>query len=437
MPAIKILLAVHHFLPRYTGGAEREAYRTAAALQARGHQVRVLCVEHVDVGPCTGVAWEDDVYGGVAVRRLSFNQAAAPDPFQWEYDNPWIGDHLADLIAQDRPDIFHLMGGYLISGRAVLVARQLGVPVVVTLVDFWYLCRRITMLRSDGRLSTLPIRASQCARCLGEERRRYRLPAQLAPALMDAYWRNQPQQSERFEARQNFLLGTLNQADLVICRSLFFRTVYGEAGLAAERSVFLRQGFDVPDCLAISLRKTRRTGPLRVGYIGQIASHKGVHVLLQAARQLAELPLTVQIFGDTSRFPAYARSLQQLRGGDTRIQIGAAFNRPEDLTDIYRNLDVLVVPSVWYENSPNVILEALAHRTPVIVSDLGAMTELVQPEKNGLAFEPGNPQSLARQLARLVEQPELLTALTAGIGPVPTMADEINELELHYQHLVS
>ncbi len=329
------------------------------------------------------------------------------------------------------------MGGYLISGRAVLVARQLGVPVVVTLVDFWYLCRRITMLRSDGRLSTLPIRASQCARCVGEERRRYRLPAQLAPALMDIYWRLQPQESRRFQARQGFLLEALNQADLVIALSRFFQSVYAEAGLNQAHSVFLRQGFDAPEIQADVLQKTARHGHLRIGYLGQIASHKGVHVLLQAVRQLANLPLTLQIYGDTSRFPAYARSLQQLRGDDARIQIGSVFSRSEDMTDLFRNLDVLVVPSIWYENSPNVILEALAHRTPVIVSDLGAMTELVQPEKNGLAFEPGNPQSLARQLARLVEQPELLTALTAGIGPVPTMADEINELELHYQHLVS
>jgi len=152
-------------------------------LQARGHDVQVLCVERIDSGPAGGVAWQDDCYGGVRVRRLSFNLAAMPDPFVAEYDNAWIGHHLRAFLDDFRPDIFHLVGGYLISGRAIHVARDLGIPTVVSLMDFWFLCRRITALRSDDRLSTLPIQPQACARCLGEERRRFRWLGQVAPAL--------------------------------------------------------------------------------------------------------------------------------------------------------------------------------------------------------------------------------------------------------------
>lgn len=154
---MKILLAVHHFPPHYTGGAEWETYRIASTLQARGHIVRVVCVERVDQGPKDGVSWVDDSYDGIPVRRLSFNREFAADAVKWEYDNPWIGDHIKGLSGEFRPDIFHLISGYLLSGRSLLAAHEMGIPSVVSLMDLWFLCPRISMLRSDGRVSTLPI----------------------------------------------------------------------------------------------------------------------------------------------------------------------------------------------------------------------------------------------------------------------------------------
>ena len=78
---MRILLAVHHFPPRYTGGAEWRTYRTARALIARGHAVRVVCVEPIDSQDADPLAWSDEEFQGVPVRRLRFNLAAAPDCF--------------------------------------------------------------------------------------------------------------------------------------------------------------------------------------------------------------------------------------------------------------------------------------------------------------------------------------------------------------------
>ena len=289
---MKVVIAVHHFPPRYTGGAEWRAYRTAAALQARGYETRVVCVEHIDTGPDGGVAWEDDVYDGTAVRRLSLNLAAAPDPFRWEYDNPWIGHHLQEFLGEHRPDVFHLIGGYLMSGRALRVAHQLDTPTVLTLTDFWFLCPRITMLRSNGQVSTLPINAVTCARCLGEKKRRYRLPGYVAPSLMDAFWRLRKARIREVEARMAFLHQTLNQVNAIISPSQFLRSVFVKAGVEPERIIFMRQGRDFPDLTPEVLEKTP-SSDLRVGYIGQIARHKGIHVL-SAIRMLDNILCRMQ-----------------------------------------------------------------------------------------------------------------------------------------------
>jgi glycosyltransferase involved in cell wall biosynthesis len=96
---------------------------------------------------------------------------------------------------------------------------------------------------------------------------------------------------------------------------------------------------------------------------------------------------------------------------------------------------VVVVPSVWYENSPNTILEAFAHHTPVIVSALGGMAELVQDGVNGLHFAPRDPSDLAAKLRRLIDDRQLMARLQAGIAPVKTAASEMAELTSIYRSL--
>ncbi len=433
---MKILIAVHHFPPRYTGGAEWETYRIAATLQARGHEVLVVYVERVDQGPKDGVTWVDDVYEGVPVRRLSFNQAFIPDPARWEYDNPWIGDHLKGLIGEFKPDIFHLISGYLISGRSLSVAHDLEIPTVVSLMDFWFLCPRISMLRGDGHLATLPINPVTCAQCLASNKRRYKILGNVVPGLMENYWRLQKSSVQSIVERQNFLQKTLSQADTIIGRSKFLCSTYKEAGIPSEKIVFSRQGLNYADLTAEKVKKSP-SKVLRVGYLGQIARLKGVHVLLEAARRLPDAQMHVLVYGDTTRFPKYSAQLKQSIGNDGRLTLAGTYRGREDLTLLLRDIDIIVVPSLWYENSPNVILEAFAHRTPVIASDLGGMAELVQHGENGLLFENGNPDDLARQLQRLLVEPDLLARLQTGIGPVKSVSMEIDELEAIYQKLLA
>jgi len=431
---MRVLLAVHHFPPRYTGGAEWRAYRTAAALQAHGHQVSVICVERLAEGPAGGVAWTDDVYQEVRVRRLSFNLTAAPDRFTWLYNNPWIGEHLQGLMAELHPDLFHLFSGYLMTGSVLRAAQRLGIPAVVSLTDFWFLCPRIQMLRTDGRVSTLPIRAARCARCLGEEKRRYRWLGRFLPGVMDNYWRLRRTEVRKLAARAAFLREALNGAAAIISPSQFVQAFHIQAGIDPGRMIYCRQGHDFPNLTEAGLKKTP-AACLRVGYLGQVAEIKGVHLLFEAVRHLPASAVQALVYGDTAPYPAYTRRLSRLAASDSRLCLAGTYPR-EALSRILRTLDVIVVPSLWYENSPNVILEAFAHRTPVIASNLGGMAELVQPGKNGLLFAPGDARDLARQLQRLLAEPALLPTLRTGIEPIRTVADEMDQLEAIYSQVV-
>lgn len=433
---MRILLAVHHFPPRYTGGAEWRAHRTARALIERGHTVRVICVERVDEVGANPLTWEDDVFDGVPVRRLSLNLASSPDMFRWSYDNSWIGDHLRKVIESFKPDVLHLISGYLVSGRSLLTAADLGIPSVVTLTDFWFLCPRLSLLKSDGRISSLPIRPEACAQCLGEERRRYRWLGRLLPGAMRQYWSHQHTAIQRVEERSRFLLEALNTAQVIISPSHFLKKLHIEAGISPTRIRFSRQGRDFPQLTPEKLIKSR-SDTLRIGYIGQIAELKGIHVILEAARHLPNADISVAVYGDLVPYPRYAARLQAMATHDSRVRLAGAYRGHSELARVFSDLDVIVVPSLWYENSPNAILEAFAHRTPVLASRLGGMAELVDHDVNGLLYTVGDAHDLARQIRRLIDDRSLLERLKEGIPPVRGLASEIDELESIYRESMS
>jgi len=430
---MRILIAIHHFPPKYIGGAEWEAYRTAKTLASRGHAVHVLCVEDINSSEINEITWDDTIQEGFTVRRLYFNSNNIPDRFTWEYRNSWIADQLQQLILDFQPDIFHLFGGYLLGGQTLIVAKDAGVPTLVTLLDFWFLCKRLSLLRSNGELSAPPIQASSCVRCLGEESRRYQWLGKYFPGLANIYWKNQKSKISQLEKRQQFLLDSLNKADLILSRSNFLLAKHVEGGVDTKKLQFFRQGINVPDLQDSDLKKTP-SSQLRIGYLGQIAWHKGIHIILEAVQKLPSAQLNVQIFGNPKPFPKYFQKLQNSLS-DPRINFAGVISH-DKLVDTYRNIDVLVVPSLWYENSPNTIMEAFLYKTPVIASNLGGMAELVHHDVNGLLFAPGDSSDLATQFSRLLNNPQLLHELSNGISPVRSLTQEMDELEDIYQHIL-
>jgi glycosyltransferase involved in cell wall biosynthesis len=467
---MRILIAVHHFPPRYASGAELRAYRTAHQLQQLGHKVRVICVEEIEADNGQGLQYTDEIYKGLPVRRLRFNLLAAPDTFRWSYDNPWIGEHLQRYLEEWQPDLLHLISGYLMSASVIHASKAAEVPVVTTLTDYWFLCPRVTLLRSNGQICPAAT-PTDCARCLAEECRRFRWPAQVAPSLMDRLWHSaggqtpksiqagpdvtaRPRQShqrgplnhlaellnldKRIGAiidRRQRLNQALSNIDLAICPSNFLRQRYIQAGADPERLVFCRQGLDLEIPAPSASASKISTSHLRLGYMGQLAPHKGVHVLVDAILRLADQNLELTIYGDPDKFPTYAARLRQQSAGDPRIHFAGRYQRAE-LAQVFSEIDVVVVPSVWYENSPNIILEAFAFDIPVVASDLGGMAELIQNNENGLLFEMGNAADLARRLERLLEEPAMIQRLRNNIKPVKSTKREVKELILLYQRVV-
>ena len=110
---------------------------------------------------------------------------------------------------------------------------------------------------------------------------------------------------------------------------------------------------------------------------------------------------------------------------------------PNDLPKILSNYDILTVPSVWWENSPLVIQEGFMAKKPIICSNIGGMAEKVKNNINGLHFEVGSSDDLAKKILQVYNSPALLKKLNKGIPKVKSIKENRIELEQVYKGLVN
>ena len=177
---------------------------------------------------------------------------------------------------------------------------------------------------------------------------------------------------------------------------------------------------------------------VRFGYVGTLVGFKGVHVLIDAFNQLRkrrpELRAELRIHGNLEWFPDYSRPL--VEGADERIEFLGAFDNLEAHL-VYASMDVLVVPSIWWENAPITIHEAIITGTPVITSDFGGMADFIKHGENGLLFRVGDAEDLSSKLEYLAEEPSRLAELRQPAVPMKTMASDAADMERRYERLLA
>mgnify|MGYP001049924798 CR=1 FL=1 len=162
---MKILLISGFFPPIHIAGSEKRALGYALALRKLDHSVQVLCAGSFDEGPHYWNGYSDETYRGIAVRRVHLNWQLAPDPNRYLYENPVIAEHLDSWITEWQPDLAHIISCYTLSASVIEVARRRAVPLVLTLVDFWFVCPRLSLLHADGSLCDGRTTPWDCLRC--------------------------------------------------------------------------------------------------------------------------------------------------------------------------------------------------------------------------------------------------------------------------------
>lgn len=416
-----IAFTVHKYPPESLGGTEIYTQTLARALVALGHRVTIFypspVVSTVDVTIDThGVtSWQIPL----PATRATENAA---QQYWHTFRDGTIEAHFQHFLQETCPDLVHFQHVQGVSAR--LIALAAGRPRLATLHDYWYFCTNSQLVRPDRQPCGGPSWGNwNCVDCATER------------AGLQGLRKLRPLVAMPFAYRNHYLRSMADQIDHFIAPSHFLRAQYMRQGWPGAKISVLENGMDRQRLLAYESDMVAPP-PSRphFGFLGSLAWQKGVHVLIEAFNQLPPTA-ALTIYGSEQAFPEYGAELRALArhphihfaGPIAYDQVGTAL----------RGLDALVVPSLWYENSPLVIQEAYVVGVPVIASRLGALVEKVQDGQNGRHFPAGDSATLAQLLTELINQPEQLATLRQGITPPPTLEEHATAVLAHYQQLLS
>jgi glycosyltransferase involved in cell wall biosynthesis len=255
----------------------------------------------------------------------------------------------------------------------------------------------------------------------------------VAPALANAVARTidtPPIDAAEVRRRLAYARHVFDTIDLFVAPSASIGAEFVRLGIDPDRVEVSDYGFVRPEAAEISAGSG--SGALRIGFVGTLVWHKGAHVLIEAVR-LLQGAFEVHVHGDTTVFPEYVAGLRRAAAG-LPVTFHGGFERRR-VSEIYDGVDVLVVPSLWPENSPLVIHEAFMHRRAVVGFRIGGIDGLVVDGVNGLLAEAFSAESLAAALGRLLSDPALRRRLAAAAPPVKPMAQDAREWDARYARL--
>jgi glycosyltransferase involved in cell wall biosynthesis len=223
--------------------------------------------------------------------------------------------------------------------------------------------------------------------------------------------------------------------DLFISPSNFLRVKFNDFGIPKDKIVYVPNGFKMDLFDALSRIPSEN---IRFGYIGTFIPSKGIHVLLEAFNSINSNNAELRIHGTPLAYhqgfidyPGYLRSLAKR----DNIRWFGKYNN-KDIAKILSEIDVLVVPSIWYENAPLTIHEAFMASVPVITANIGGMKELVRDNENGLLFQAGDSSDLAAIMQKVLDNPGLLDELRKSIKPVTPIASHAIEIRKLYDSIM-
>jgi glycosyltransferase involved in cell wall biosynthesis len=396
----RVVHSLGWYFPESSGGTEVYVDALARHLTSEGVESQVVAA--------TDSFASDYVWGDVPVHRY-----AVPPATSQEVTDALPHERFAEFdtwLRSQRADIYHQHSWTRGCGLPHLtLAKELGFKTVLTVHVPNVICLRGTMMLDGERACDGKIDLERCTQCWGTSKG--------VPRFVGNWQARNPSTSEtlgsllpnsrlqtalllpRFVARrQQELKRIADVADRVVavCRWLYDALLLN--GFPREKLVYCAQGIEAQQGFQPRVKNEPANRPFRIGYLGRWDPVKGVHILVEAFRQLSPSIDAELIVHALPGDHVYEQSVRSRAEGISRIRIAEPLTRHE-IFPALAGFDLLAVPSLWLETGPLVVLEAFAAGTPVLGADLGGIAELVRPGVNGWLVRPDDAEAWCRAIA--------------------------------------
>lgn len=441
---MRVLLTIHQFFPDFSAGTEVLTYSVAKELIGRGHEVRVM-TGHPENSTLLGEGGdvEEYDYDGIHVYRYNHsNEQAlvAGSRMQLDYDNQLAAGFFEQILNEFEPDIVHFFHLSRLGSGLITKTVEKAIPAFLTPTDFWVICPKARMSYADGQACSGPsANAGNCAMHLAAQPFGAQAESlvKFVPSAIGDFIVRSLQSQAAFDLRsfnEVKALGKrlptnihrLNCLNKIVVPNRTLENLLLRYGVDRGKIVLSSYGIKF-DQATVCHVKGATSSRLRIGFIGTLASHKGCHVLVEAFQLLDKGTATLKIFGSETEFPEYSRELRDRSEDDPLIEFCGTFPN-SSIGQVLSELDVLVVPSIWTENTPLVIYSAQAAGCPVLASDVPGIAEAIDDDVNGLLFERGSSKALYQCLLKLITDPVILKRLAVNAPTPKSIATYVDEL---------
>ena len=402
---MRILIILHQFYPEFSGGTERVALNLARSAQRAGHYVRILaCAVTPDAADLSCSAHlagaQESVYQGVPLTLLPRALLPASGDFSLDIEAALI-EPIAGWMKHERFDLAHVMHTMRMS-TAVLAAQRCGLPLILTLTDFFLACPRINLVNLDNQLCQGPQLGKKCGQqCL------------TAPWTVDA-----------LASRYQHAAELLASASVRVTPSEFVANRFRAAFAALDFRV-IPHGIDL---LALANqhgfegRQPENRLGVRLVYVGGIIPQKGLDLLLRALALVKASNIELKIVGGFHGAAAYHSEVLALGKADTRVEF-LGHLEPGRVFEAIAQADLLCLPSRVPETFSLALHEAAALGVPALVSNLGAPGEQVSRNGTGLALACDDVKAWAKAIGSVAADPEQIKSWQACL-PLPLRVEE-------------
>ncbi len=412
---MKILLVSHTFLPKYVAGTEVYTYGLAKEL-SKNNSVSIFTTDPLNKFNDYRIIKTN--YDKIPIFTLRKNIKGS-HTFENTYNDFKTIKPFKRLIEQLKPDVIHYQHVMHLTPDLIKIGASLKIPQLITLNDFWFQTLLFNRISSQGKLMfnfTDEIAATDLAKVFGSgffysfnKKSGFinRLFKKIIYKIFGGifYFFEKSEYLEKIKVRNLMMRKGLRNADLVIFPTVFMYQEFTKWGFEAKKTLVSSHGINT-EIFTNNENKTK-SSVLRFGFIGSIIPSKGLDLLLKAWSKVSESDAQLKIYGNLDTNKKYKKEIMKLRKDCKNVRFLGTFP-PNKIANIFSEIDVLIIPSRWFENAPLVLRNALLSQTPVIATNLGSLVELVNEKGSGLLFENENADDLAEKINSIIKDRKIL-----------------------------